>query len=87
MAVFWPESSQKNVFIQSKVKISKFEDHEWVYETIFLKKIKFNFKLQIKNIAPKLQKAMSESWNHSKKKEFVIFQTMLFRENSEELEP
>ena len=43
--------------------------------------------LEIKNIGQKLQKSYVGKAGTIAKKEFGIFQTMPFRENSEELEP
>ena len=43
--------------------------------------------LEIKNIGQKLQKSYDGKAGTIAKKEFTIFHTMLFRENSEELEP
>ena len=43
--------------------------------------------LELKNIGQKLQKSNVGKAGTIAKKEFGIFETMLFRENSEEVEP
>ena len=49
--------------------------------------LKFNYMLEIKKLAKNFKKSYVGKAGTIAKKEFGIFQTMLFRENSEKLEP
>ena len=49
--------------------------------------LKFNYMLDLKNIGQKLQKSYVGKAGTIAKKELGIFETMLFREDSEKLEP